>query len=1290
VTSPATFPIEAFNGRFEVRQTFSGGEGASALLRELSTGRELVGKVLDGESTAAEASLLQSLRHPAIPIILEVGHLADGRAFWLREFARGKPLSACLPLTRELALSVARQVLEVLAFVHLRGVLHLDLKPANLVLAEDGTVHLLDFGLAVRNGKRSTGGTFFYAPPELLLAGTPSPRSDLFSLGAVLVAALWPKKKPLQLAHFLRSFPGKTFWQAAGVLANEFPEPLPAFLDRCLQREPQRRFPDAQAALEFLIGGAGRPARSLLLPDVVALFGDHVNAAADAAGTKDLLLRGGTDHERELLAIHLLCTRRDVQRWVPGDSFVRIIRNGEPAIPVMVPAINAKQLEPFASEVLGLAADTAHAACKHLLANSAPTATDIGALLLAYADAGLIVPSGAHWGWPQAAQGRLTVPPPHSHGPITKELLLTLATAGFGDAAIARFAEAAQVASVVQELALRTALVRGLIAAGEPARALPFCIDLPVERTQVLLDLGRVADATACLPQAATAAEASTDNNTKTVFALVGARLQLARGEAAAALAELEARFDDTAPVAVKQTKAALLEIVGRGTEARTLLTLILPAIPANHAPYLRAASLTALGHAERRLNNLTEARTHFEDARELLLKLGHARHAATAALNLGLVAKDQHRFDDALDHIRQARSLYQHVDDRQGMQIAEANLGSVALAQGDLIEAEHRLRTAGQALFALGAHGAAAHANVLLARTLALQARGDEARGILNQLDAQSAARLAPEITQVAGLLRAADQPAAPTEKTNPPIQVETVLDPLTPSRELFRTFLAVNRRLAQESDLEKSMVYLLDAAITLTGGREGYLLVLRPDGLQREFQSGNMGGAAGQAFSRSLANRAIQQRRSLTSEEGLADRELQEMPSIRNLQVRSAVCAPFRSASNAEGAIYVEHAGRAGVFSESDKQSLEVLADQAAIAVDRMLHAELLTKELEYSRRELAVADRSVHRNTGTLIGNSKIMKDLRQQILKIGPLDMAVLILGETGTGKELVARAIHSASKHSKGPFVAENCSALPAELMERELFGHVTGSFTGADRDRPGLLELASGGTLFLDEVGDMSPALQSKLLRALQEKYIRRIGSQESIAVDLRVLAATNKDLRAMVQHGEFREDLYYRLAAIELLVPPLRDRERDAEFLALHFVERMCKQQGIRRTMQPLAMQELEAYRWPGNVRELEHVVARAFLLTEGDSITTFHLPRPAAPTTVTSALMEQAVTAIVTASSTEWPAITLAEAERRTILAVMQACHGKKTEAAKMLGISRTSLYEKLRHIEPEKPTT
>jgi transcriptional regulator with GAF, ATPase, and Fis domain len=379
--------------------------------------------------------------------------------------------------------------------------------------------------------------------------------------------------------------------------------------------------------------------------------------------------------------------------------------------------------------------------------------------------------------------------------------------------------------------------------------------------------------------------------------------------------------------------------------------------------------------------------------------------------------------------------------------------------------------------------------------------------------------------------------------------------------------------------------------------------------------------------------------------------------MPSIRNLSVRSAICTPFRSATGAEGAIYVEHGGRAGVFTDQDKDSLEVLADQAAIAVDRMLREEMLAKELEHSRRELAVVQRAARRDAGTLVGDSQAMKDLRGQIQKIAPLDLAVLILGETGTGKELVARAIHAQSQHRKGPFVAENCSALPAELMERELFGHVTGSFTGADRDRPGLLELASGGTLFLDEVGDMPPALQAKLLRALQEKRIRRIGGQETIEVDLRILAATHKDLRAMVQRGEFREDLFFRLAAIELRVPPLRERIGDVEMLGRHFLDRLCKQHGVRRTFSPRAAAELTGYRWPGNVRELEHVVARAFLLADGDGIETLQLPVQnvpvqdkavqdrvqdgAAPAVAPSADGATAPTAVPTNA---WPAIPLA----------------------------------------------
>jgi DNA-binding NtrC family response regulator len=352
------------------------------------------------------------------------------------------------------------------------------------------------------------------------------------------------------------------------------------------------------------------------------------------------------------------------------------------------------------------------------------------------------------------------------------------------------------------------------------------------------------------------------------------------------------------------------------------------------------------------------------------------------------------------------------------------------------------------------------------------------------------------------------------------------------------------------------------------------------------------------------------------------------------------------------------------------------------------------MLAKELEHSRRELAVVQRAARRDAGSLIGDSQAMKDLRGQIQKIAPLDLAVLILGDTGTGKELVARAIHTQSQHRKGPFVAENCSALPAELMERELFGHVTGSFTGADRDRPGLLELASGGTLFLDELGDMPPALQAKLLRALQEKRIRRIGGQETIEVDLRVLAATHKDLRAMVQRGEFREDLFFRLAAIELRVPPLRERTGDVEMLARHFLDRLGKQHGVRRTLSPRAASELTGYRWPGNVRELEHVVARAFLLADSETIDTLQLPVQAGPVQAGAVqaagpAADGAPAAVPPAPPTNaWPAIPLAEAERRTILAAMQACNGEKTAAARLLGISRTALYEKLRRYSTDTP--
>jgi transcriptional regulator with GAF, ATPase, and Fis domain len=490
-----------------------------------------------------------------------------------------------------------------------------------------------------------------------------------------------------------------------------------------------------------------------------------------------------------------------------------------------------------------------------------------------------------------------------------------------------------------------------------------------------------------------------------------------------------------------------------------------------------------------------------------------------------------------------------------------------------------------------------------------------------------------------------------------------------------LFRTFLAVNRKLAQARDLDEAMRGLLDAAVTLTAGRRGYLLVQREDGMRREFDSGSSEQAA-QAFSRSLANRAIQEQRALTGADVLADEELQAMQSVRNLRVRSAICVPFDSAAGVRGAIYVEHAGRAGVFREADSRALEVLADQAAIAVDRMLREESMQKELSDSRRELAVVRRGSRRSAVRLLGESGVMEDLRAQVDKLAQLELAVLVTGETGTGKELVARSLHERGVRSQGPFVAENCSALPAELMERELFGHVEGAFTGADRDRPGLLELANGGTLFLDEVGDMPSALQVKLLRALQEREIRRVGGSQTIALDLRMVAATHKDLRAMVRDGSFREDLFFRLAAVELHVPALRERGGDVELLADHFVERHARERGVRLRLLASARAELRQYGWPGNVRELEHVIARAALLCDGEEVAELRLP-----TGQGLAAGAGDVAGAAAAGDTSEPVCTLQEAERRAIEAAMRHCGGDKAKAARTLGISRTALYDKLK---------
>lgn len=308
--------------------------------------------------------------------------------------------------------------------------------------------------------------------------------------------------------------------------------------------------------------------------------------------------------------------------------------------------------------------------------------------------------------------------------------------------------------------------------------------------------------------------------------------------------------------------------------------------------------------------------------------------------------------------------------------------------------------------------------------------------------------------------------------------------------------------------------------------------------------------------------------------------------------------------------------------------------------------------------------------------LIGSSSEFRKILDVTRRIAAASRTpVLIRGESGTGKERIAQAVHSFSPRAHGPWIAVNCSAISEGLLESEMFGHEKGAFTDARERKRGLLELADGGTLFLDEIGDLSPSLQPKLLRALETQSFRRVGGQVEIKVDVRIVAATNRDLIAMIGKRQFREDLYYRLNVASIDVPPLRQRADDIVPLVMHFLDQGATVMGLpRSTIDPAAINLLQPYSWPGNIRELRNVIERAIILASGEPVAPVHLPKE-----LVASSNGESVPSAVSAISAE--PITLAEAERRHILLIVDACRGNKTLAAKQLGISRLTLRTKLR---------
>jgi Nif-specific regulatory protein len=395
----------------------------------------------------------------------------------------------------------------------------------------------------------------------------------------------------------------------------------------------------------------------------------------------------------------------------------------------------------------------------------------------------------------------------------------------------------------------------------------------------------------------------------------------------------------------------------------------------------------------------------------------------------------------------------------------------------------------------------------------------------------------------------------------------------------------------------------------------------------------------------------------------EAAADARFGSSQSVVLQKIQSIACVPLRIKARQIGAIYLDSVTRRGRFTREALPFLRSFAHQAAVAIE---NAELY-QSLRDENRQLRKEVQRVH-GFEEIIGQSPRMREVFETVTRVLDTDATILLGGESGTGKELIARAIHYNGHRAKQPFVAIFCGSLPDELLESELFGHRKGAFTGAIADKKGLFEVADGGTIFLDEVGDLSPKLQMSLLRVLQEGEIKRVGDTSTRRVNVRVLSATNKDLREEIAERHFREDLYYRLNTIHIELPPLRQRRDDIPLLAAHFLDRYAT--GSRahlRGFTPEALDTLKRYRWPGNVRELENTIERAAVLARGELIAPVDLRLPEGE-----------------AEPAFDPELPLKEVERRHVQRALAHHEGNVSATARALGVSRRWLHYRIKDWE------
>ena len=854
---------------------------------------------------------------------------------------------------------------------------------------------------------------------------------------------------------------------------------------------------------------------------------------------------------------------------------------------------------------------------------------------------------------------------------------------------------------------------------------------------------GRSGDARVAYEASLAAAEKAGNAATVAAMRLNLAVLAQAEGDFAQALMNLEAAVDmgKRAGTGATITQALLnlanLDLyLGRWARARASLDL-LTARRDELSPAARAQLLGLDAMHATRTGDIARGASLYNEAAQAWDAQGRTRDAAESRLE-GILARAREPADpsalarelDAVCHALGPAGFGEHAA------LAELVRGSIARAAGDeesarraldtaidLARREGRREWAWQALEARARLGAAQG-------SLATARRDTEAA--LSMLE-ETAAKLPRDLREVFwdDPRRRALRQAHTATVVAPVFSPSSATMPARPglwtasqhaaSEDRLARILEITRELASEHDVPRLLLRVTDHAVALLGAERGFVVLIGERGELEAYAARARSGEDDPhaKFSHSVAERVVAKGEPVVTISARDDERLAQAVSVHQLMIQSIACVPIRGApplGRTIGALYVETRLRPGVRFERELPTLMAFADQAAIAIEnaRLLAenraradelaranadlagardelARLLgkrTEQLAEARRDLKQvrAELRSHFGYAGLIGTSAAMRRVYALVERLKDTDVPVLVTGESGTGKEMVARAVHQAGPRAKRPFIGVNCAAIPANLLESELFGSVRGAFTGADRDRRGLFQEADGGTLLLDEIGEMPHKMQVGLLRVLQEKRVRPVGGTLEEAIDVRLIAATNRDLAQMVSAGSFREDLYYRLHVVEVHVPPLRERVEDIPPLIDHFLTLFAaRYRRDRRVLTRDAVRKISAFPWPGNVRQLEHTLLSAWLMSDRAEIAVDDVELPAAVTTLRPSWSKELGPSAGGRSPSGKPsAVSTAEfkaSERQRILSALAACNWNRAQAAKMIGVPRRTFYRRLR---------